>query len=111
MKRCFVLMNFPLSSIQMAEIMVNWGVNSFCYPPETVKKLWAEIPPEAANVNQLVEPVVDWLGEVDGGDVVVLYGDAAAISVIKKQLPDLALITPVIKTGGGTFQHVRFKVI
>jgi hypothetical protein len=111
MKRCFVLMNFPLSSIQMAEIMVNWGINSFCYPPETVKKLWAEIPPEAANVNQLVEPVVDWLGEVDGGDVVVLYGDKSAIAAIKKQLPEKALIAPVIKTGGGTFRHVRFEVI
>jgi hypothetical protein len=51
------------------------------------------------------------LGEVDGGDVVVLYGDKTAIAAIKKQLPEKALITPVIKTGGGTFKHVRFEVI
>jgi hypothetical protein len=95
----------------MANIMANWGINRFCYPPETVKKLWAEIPPEAASVDSLVEPVVDWLEVADNGDVIVLYGDTAAISVIKKQLPDLALISPVIKTEGGTFKHVRFKVI
>jgi hypothetical protein len=111
MKRCFVLMNFPPSAAQTAEIMANWGINSFCYPPETVKKLWAEIPPEVAGVDRLVQPVVDWLEIADSGDVVVLYGDKSAIAAIKKQLPEKALITPVIKTGGGTFQHVRFKVI
>jgi hypothetical protein len=104
-------MNFPPSAAQTADLMANWGINTFCYPPATIKKLWAEIPPEVDGVEHIVKPVVDWLDIVDGGDVVVLYGDAAAIRVIKKELPQKALITPVIKTGGGTFQHVRFKVI
>jgi hypothetical protein len=91
--------------------MANWGINRFCYPPETVKKLWAEIPPEATGVDQLVEPVVDWLDVVDGGDVVVLYGDKSAVDTVGKKLTQTTILTPVITTGGGTFRHIRFKVI
>jgi hypothetical protein len=104
-------MNFPPSAQQMADLMANWGINTFCYPPATIKKLWAEIPPEVDGVEHIVKPVVDWLEIADSGDVAVLYGDTAAVNAIKRQLSDKNLIAPVITTGGGTFKHVRFKVI
>jgi hypothetical protein len=109
--KAFILMNNPLSDVQTADLTNNWGVSSFCYPPVTIKKIWAEIPPEASNIGRLTQPVIDWLGVVGNSDVVVLHGDAAAREEIKKQLPQVTILTPVIVTGGGTFRHVRFKVI
>jgi hypothetical protein len=111
MKRAFILMNFPLSEQQTADLTANWGVSSFCYPPVTIKKIWAEIPPEATDIESLTQPVIDWLGIVGGNDIVVLHGDADAMRVVRKNSPQTTIITPVIVTGGGTFRHVRFKII
>jgi hypothetical protein len=104
-------MNYPLSAMQTADLVENWGASYYCYPPVRIKKLWAEIPPEVDDVENLVKPVVSWLSSISSGDVVVLHGDTAAVNAVKKQLPDKILITPIIVTGGGTFKHVRFKVI
>jgi archaellum component FlaC len=105
-------MNFPPSAAQTADLTSNWGANSFCYPLITIKKIWAEIPPEVNNLESLIKPVLDWLEVVDSNDIVVLHGEVDAVKEVRKNLSDqVTVLTPVITTGGGEFKHVRFKVI
>lgn len=134
-RKALVILNHPLSSEQIEDLSKTWGVNSddnaiITLPPE-LKTLWANIPPEADDIQVCnhVQPLINWARSKDigllPGDMIIIGGELVAtlavvagmdkdiLSVcattrresVEKTMPDGS----VQKTN--VFRHVRFRQI
>lgn len=134
-RKALVILNHSLSPEQIEDLSRTWGVNSednaiITLPPE-LKALWANIPPEADDVQVCmhVQPIINWARSKDIGllpsDMIIIGGELVAtlavmagmdkdiLSVcattrresVEKTMPDGS----VQKTN--VFRHVRFRQI
>lgn len=132
-RKALVILNHPLSSEQIEDLSKTWGVNFdaiISLPPE-LKTLWANIPPEADDVQVCahVQPIINWARSKDIGllpsDIIIIGGElVATLAVIagmdKDILPVCATtrresVEKTMPDGSvqktNVFRHVRFRQI
>lgn len=132
-RKALVILNHPLSPEQIEDLSKTWGVNSdaiISLPPE-LKTLWANIPPEADDVQVCmhVQPIINWARSKDigllAGDMIIIGGElVATLAVIagmdKDILPVCATtrresVEKTMPDGSvqktNVFRHVRFRQI
>lgn len=132
-RKALVILNHPLSPEQIEDLSKTWGVNSDAVtvlPPE-LKTLWANIPPEADDVQVCahVQPVINWARSKDigllPGDLIIIGGELVALLAViagmdKDILPVCATtrresVEKTMPDGSvqktNVFRHVRFRQI
>lgn len=132
-RKALVVLNHSLSSEQIEDLSKTWGVNSdaIITLPQELKQLWANIPPEANDVQVCahVQPLVNWARSRDigllPGDMIIIGGElVATLAVIagmdKDILPVCATtrresVEQTMPDGSvqktNVFRHVRFRQI
>ena len=132
-RKALVILNHPLSTEQIEDLSKTWGVNSdaIITLPQELKQLWANIPPEADDVQVCmhVQPLVNWARSRDIGllpsDMIIIGGElVATLAVIagmdKNILPVCATtrresVEKTMPDGSvqktNVFRHVRFRQI
>lgn len=75
MPRVYCLINHELTHTQLAQLKKLFGVSKIVYPPERIKKLWADIPPEPDYNKDILRLITTWLEESAAGDLFFIQGD------------------------------------
>lgn len=132
-RKALVILNHPLSKEQIEDLSRTWGVNFddiISLPPE-LKTLWANIPPEADDVQVFnhVQPISNWARSKDigllSGDMIIIGGELVALLAViagvdKDILPVCATtrresVEKTMPDGSvqktNVFRHVRFRQI
>jgi len=80
MPRLFLLFNhYPLTPEQQSDARTSLGVEEVITPPEKIRSLWSQFPPDAKGLASLLQPVRDWLVTAAiPGDLVLIQGDFGA---------------------------------
>lgn len=134
-RKALVILNHPLSPEQIEDLSRTWGINSddnaIISLPSELKALWANISPEADDVQVFnhVQPLVNWARSRDidllPGDMIIIGGElVATLAVIagmdKDILPVCATtrresVEKTMPDGSvqktNVFRHVRFRQI
>lgn len=80
MPAVFLLLNHELTSEQVADARTSLNVQKFISMPEIIKNRWANIPPDAEKLDEILEPVKAWLsGQAFTGDTILVQGDFGAV--------------------------------
>ncbi len=75
----FLLLNHALTPEQHADARTSLGVDAVVAPPEDVRGLWSNLPPELEGLFDALAPVRQWLaGNAQAGDFVLIQGDFGA---------------------------------
>lgn len=132
-RKALVILNHLLSPEQIEDLSRTWGVNSdaiITLPPE-LKSLWANIPPEADDVQVCmhVQPIINWARSRDigllPGDMIVIGGElVATLAVIAGMDKDILSVCATTRRESvektmpdgsvqktNVFRHVRFRQI
>ena len=134
-RKALVILNHSLSSEQIEDLSKTWGVNSdnnaiITLPPE-LKTLWANIPPEADDVQVCnhVQPLVNWARSRDigllPGDLIIIGEElVATLAVIAGMDKDILAVCATTRRESvektmpdgsvqktNVFRHVRFRQI
>jgi len=137
MKKCFVLLNHPLTEDQENDLRNNWGVDAILPLPENLRNIWGNIDPEhndLVGVGDQLTPIFNWIEQVmSEDDLMVVQGEiSATITVFSwnlhryliKNEQFLTLLSPIeLKMGDTkivtfsdksiektkTFKHVKFR--
>ena len=80
----FVITNHGITDEQRKDAIASLGVSGFVKLPDIWKEVWGRIPPEAASVDGVVQPVLDWLSEMrEPDDIVWVQGEwGATVTVL-----------------------------
>jgi len=74
-----LLLNHSLTPAQEADARESLGVSNFIHPPENVRELWRNIPPELETLAGFLIPVEEWVKRAARpGDAVLIQGDFGA---------------------------------
>lgn len=77
--KLFLLFNHRVTSDQEVDAKVSLGVSMIIEPPESLKALWQNVPPERDAITGYLLPVQAWLSEKAGpGDYLLVQGDFGA---------------------------------
>lgn len=125
MRRAFLLFSHSLTPVQEKELAHEWQAPVMRPLPETLKKLWGNVPPHAPSIGEWVRPVLEWVGaEAAPGDVILVQGDYGATFVAvcwalsRGLVPVYAtterLLEETVQPDGSVlqkrvFSHVRFR--
>jgi hypothetical protein len=73
------LFNHQLTADQESDARENLGVSKVVEPPEALRELWGNVPPELAELTGYLEPVKQWLMvQASSGDYLLIQGDFGA---------------------------------
>lgn len=124
MSKVFILTNHGIAEEQIKDLKDNWKISEIVEQPANLKEIWGTIPPDAENVNEYVQPSIDWLeANFVANDFVWVQGEWGATATIltwcsKKNATAIYSTTSrsatETKTKSGTlmthvFKHVRFR--
>ncbi len=122
-RQLILLFNHNMTETQYSAAKSQLGVKKITEPPQLLKKLWANIPPNRKKLHPLLEPVFNWLQETGvEGDYVLIQGDFGACYLLVNFAKELGLV-PVYSTtdryaaehyledGGVKLEHVFRHVI
>ena len=132
-RKALVILNHPLSPEQIEDLSRAWGVGSdaiISLPPE-LKQLWANIPPEADDVQVCmhVQPIINWARSKDigllPGDLIIIGGElVATLAVMTGMDNDILAVCATTRRESAektmpdgsiqktnVFRHVRFRQI
>ena len=121
----FLIFNHEPTKTQCNDAQCSLGADSIVDLPARLKKMWRQIPPDVADISDVVETVADWLkSQARPSDCVLIQGDFGAVYRMVSIALDLGLV-PVYSTtwrqaeecrgADGTveithrFRHVRFR--
>ena len=121
----FLLFNHSLTATQAEHAIQEPGVHKIHEPPSNISRLWANIPPEPASINDFLTPVYKWIdSNMAEGNFILVQGDFGACYLVVQYARAHGVI-PVYSTterqaveklldNGSvqlthTFQHVRFR--
>jgi len=125
MRNLLFLFNHAPTHRQLEDARRELGVTHFIQPPETVKRLWQQVPPKLESLSAYLDPVRRWIKETGApGDYVLIQGDFGATHLMVYYTKTLGMV-PVYSTtlrmavenpdsNGGvqlshTFKHQRFR--
>lgn len=124
-KTLLLLFNHTLTPDQEVDAWRALGISKIVEPPSSVSRLWANVPPDIAEVNTYLNPVKQWLASQGcPGDYVLIQGDFGATCLMVQAALNLEFI-PVYATTQRSveeeaqpdgmvkithrFRHVRFR--
>ncbi|WP_211232801.1 CRISPR-associated protein Csx20 [Desulfatirhabdium butyrativorans] len=98
MSQLLLLFNHELTLVQKADARQRLGVETFLSPPEEIRALWCQIPPELDHLADYLASVQQWL-QTHGkpGDAILIQGDFGACFYMAQAAFSLGLI-PVYAT-------------
>ncbi len=118
-RKALVILNHQLSQEQVEDLNKYWGVSSDAITslPSELKTLWANIPPEADDVQVCnhVQPIINWARSRDigllPGDMVIIGGElVATLAVIAGMDKDILSVCASRKqTCSGTYGSDRYR--
>jgi hypothetical protein len=123
--KLFVLFNHQITADQQTDARSSLAVSAFVEPPQSIRSLWKNVPPDLPAIEDYLTPVKAWLAEMAApGDYLLVQGDFGATYTIVRFAFERGLI-PVYATTerrveedqhvGGTvtathsFRHRRFR--
>ncbi len=126
MPNLIVLFNHTLTPAQEADARASLGAARIIEPPEEIRKIWAQVPPEPDALAAYLAPVFAWLEDAAvPDDFVLVQGEFGATFQVVRFCLDRGLV-PVYSTtrrvareerlpDGSVavrhiFSHVRFRV-
>lgn len=75
----FLLFNHQITDDQRRDAMESLGVQAIREPPDRLKALWSQIPPDLLEIQGFLQPIMQWLkGASRPGDYVLIQGDFGA---------------------------------
>jgi hypothetical protein len=78
--KMFVVLSHTLTEKQIQEIKHRFHITDIVYPPEHLRKLWANIPPEGEWEEQWIQDLKDWLSQqLSEGDKLIVQGEFGAV--------------------------------
>ncbi len=93
-----LLFNHTLTPAQEADARASLRVSALVPPPDHIRKLWANLPPESETLAPFLDPVERWIEEVaKPGDVILIQGDFGATCLMVQRSLKMGLI-PVYST-------------
>jgi hypothetical protein len=79
MTRLFLLFNHSITPPQESDARASLGVSEIVPPPDDIKFLWCQIPPDLPEISDYLRPVRQWLKtSASPGDYVLIQGDFGA---------------------------------
>lgn len=79
MARLFLLFNHSITPTQESDARASLGVSEIVPPPDEIKTLWRQIPPDLPEISAYLLPVRQWLKtSASPGDYVLIQGDFGA---------------------------------
>lgn len=98
MKTLLLLFNHQLTLPQEADAIDTLGVEDIVSPPDDLRRLWGQIPPELTSLADYLKPVQSWLEKQSKpGDFVLVQGDFGACHWIVQAAFALGLV-PIYAT-------------
>lgn len=125
MPNLFLLFSHTLTEAQKQDARENLKVEHFIYLPDSLQKLWSNIPPEREQLHDYLQPIFDFLEKnASENDFVLVQGDFGATVLVvqwcwKNALKPLYSTTKrvVKETLQGDkvqveriFEHCRFRI-
>ena len=121
----FLLFSHTITVAQEKQARQELGVKRIISPPDSIRSLWAALPPETSSLSPVIEPVISWLeSNSKAGDYVLIHGDFGACYLLVQYCLDMGRI-PLYSTterkaietrqDNGTVQlthtfcHVRYR--
>jgi hypothetical protein len=121
----YLLFNHLLTDSQADQACRELGVRNIHVPPESITRLWADVPPEPESIGEVLHPVFQWIDQtVSENDFLLVQGDFGACWLVLEHIRDSGII-PVYATTSRqaveqrlddntvrlthTFSHVRFR--
>jgi hypothetical protein len=123
--KMFVILSHKLSEIQIQEINQRFKIDDIVYLPDSLQKIWSNIPPSGEWQEDFLREIKNWLSkQLKKGDKLIVQGEFGAAfclvqwlkkrgyavyyatterKVIEEQLKDGTIRTNRI------FQHVNFR--
>ena len=79
MSSLFLIFNHSMTQDQIQDAKQSLGVNNIIEMPEELKKVWSQIPPAPASINNILDPIKEWLASsAKPLDYVLIQGDFGA---------------------------------
>lgn len=79
MAHLFLLFNHSITPPQESDVRASLGVEEIVPPPDDIKSLWSQIPPDLPGISEYLRPVQQWLKTTASpGDYVLIQGDFGA---------------------------------
>ena len=80
MTRFFLLFSHTLTDEQAADARQSLGVTEFIALPPELPAIWTDVPPDAEQIAEHLQPLFDWLErQARPGDVALIQGDFGAV--------------------------------
>lgn len=75
----FLLFNHTITRAQEMDARANLGARRIVSPPDSIRRIWGQVPPDLPAIGPYLAPVRDWLAtEAGPGDFVLIQGDFGA---------------------------------
>ena len=98
MPTLFLIFNHQLTDSQEVNAREELGVKDIVNLPPKLQELWANVPPDVAEIKSYLKPIEDWLeANAKKGDYVLIQGDFGACYLMVNFAFELGLI-PVYST-------------
>jgi hypothetical protein len=99
-----ILLNHTLTKTQEQDARVSLQINQIIKPPEELREMWRQVPPEMPSIDGYLEPIKTWLSEYgEKGDFVLVQGDFGATYIMVNHVFNIGLV-PVYTT---TFREAK----
>ena len=79
MIKLFLLFNHQLTPTQQTDAIDTLGIDDVVSPPDNIRRLWGQIPPDLTTLSDYLQPVQLWIeSQAKPGDYVLIQGDFGA---------------------------------
>jgi hypothetical protein len=123
--KLFLLFNHRITADQQTDAQSSLAVSLFVEPPQPIRSLWKNVPPELPDIEDYLTPVKAWLSDMAvPGDYLLVQGDFGATysivcfafelglipvySTTERQVKEERLSDGTVKATH-TFRHRRFR--
>ncbi|MEA3468997.1 MAG: CRISPR-associated protein Csx20 [Thermodesulfobacteriota bacterium] len=85
----FLLFSHSITLAQEEQARQDLGVEQIVSPPDSIRLLWAALPPDLPALQPCLEPVISWLdSDSREGDYVLIHGDFGACYLLVQHCLD-----------------------
>ena len=88
MIRCFWLLNHRITEEQKSELKNKYNVGAFIFPPDSISRIWAAVPPVNYIPEQTLNEILSWFDTAESSDIAVVQGESTVSFRIVNYLMD-----------------------
>lgn len=93
MPKLLMLFNYTLTAEQEANALLTLRVLEVISPPQAVKDIWGQLPPDAEKLRLLLEPIREWIiQDARAGDHILIQRDFRATYLMANFAMDQGMI-------------------